>query len=359
MTDLLKILFLVPYPIEGASYRYRVHQFLPYLSHNNIQYTVSSFMCQKFYKIVYKKGHFFKKIYFTFCGFLRRIKDLGSLHKYNIIFIHLESSPFPVSFIEHVAKWFKKKIIYDLDDAIFLKKEGTNKFIRNPFRSHQNIPKLITLSSHTIVCNDYLKTFASQFIDEKKITVIPTSVDTHQFNKNKTHNNEPVIGWIGSHSTFPYLVEILDIFPELSKKYRFVLKIVGAPKKIILPDVQILQKHWMLQDEISDFQSLDIGLYPLPQKEWIKGKTGFKPIQYMSVSVPCVASNVGRAQEFIIHGVNGFLVNSRDEWIDTLSQLLTSKDLREEVGKKGRKTVEEHYSLDIQAPKLIKLLKNV
>ncbi len=355
----MRVLFLVPYPIEGASYRYRIHQFLPYLKKENIDYKVSSFISSRFYKIVYKKGYLAKKIFYLGGAIARRLLDLINLPRYDIICVHLESSPFPILLLERLARFLKKPLIYDLDDAIFMKKEGSVSFIRKIFKSDRKIARLASMSSHTIVCNDYLKNYASGFQDPQNITIIPTSVDTSLYQKRESRpRQKPVIGWIGSHTTFPYLEEILDLFPTLSKNHDFVLKIVGAPKKIALLNVDLDQPEWRLEDEIGEFQSLDIGVYPLPDNEWVKGKTGFKPVQYMSAHAVCVASDIGRNREIIRNGHNGFLVKRKEEWIEKLSLLLSSPDLRNRMAEAGRKTVEQFYSLKVQAPKFVTLFKN-
>lgn len=353
-----KVLFLVPYPIEGASYRYRIHQFLPYLKKEKTHYKVSSFISPRFYKIVYKKGYVAKKIFYLAEALFRRLIDFVSLPTYDILCVHLESWPFPLLLFEHFARFLKKPIIYDLDDAIFMKKEGSVSFLRKLFKSHKKIARLTGLSSHVIVCNGYLKNFSSQFLDPKKITVIPTCIDTDLYKKRgEASPQKPTIGWIGSHTTFPYLEEILDIFPILAEKYDFKLKIVGASKKIVLPRVDLAQSEWKLDNEIKEFQSLDIGVYPLPDNEWVKGKTGFKPIQYMAVHAVCVASDVGVNSEIIQNGRNGFLVKRKEEWIEKLSLLLSSEEFRNRIAEEARKTVEQFYSLKVQVPQFVALFK--
>ena len=146
----MKVLFLVPYPLEGASYRYRIHQFLPYLQKENISYKVSSFISQDFYKILYKKGYLLKKLFFTLLGLQRRFIDILSLYTYDVIFIHLESSPLPILLLERMAQVLKKPIIYDFDDAIFLEKENSTNILRTILKAYKKTPQRIALSSKII-----------------------------------------------------------------------------------------------------------------------------------------------------------------------------------------------------------------
>ena len=181
------------------------------------------------------------------------------------------------------------------------------------------------MSKHVITCNTYLADYAGRY--NKNITVIHTSVDTSKFMpKDKDDKQDITIGWIGSHSTARYLEQLKDVFKMLAEKHRFNLKIIGADKfDLNIEGVKIMNLAWELKSEISEFQSLDIGVYPLPENEWVMGKTGFKTIQYMSVGVPCVVSNTGANRGIIQDGVNGYLAGTREEWIMKLSMTISRR----------------------------------
>jgi len=123
--------------------------------------------------------------------------------------------------------------------------------------------------------------------------------------------------------------------------------------------VNVENKEWRLENEYEDYKSLDIGVYPLPNDEWAKGKAGFKAIYYMAAGVPCVASPVGMNKEIIQDGVNGFLANSEEEWLEKISLLIENPELRKKIGLAGRKTVEERYSVKVNAPRFLKVLQFV
>jgi glycosyltransferase involved in cell wall biosynthesis len=165
-----------------------------------------------------------------------------------------------------------------------------------------------------------------------------------------------VIGWIGSHSTFPYIKSLLPIIEELGNRHRFKLKIVGGTEEVRLPTVEVENVRWQLEREVEDFRSLDVGLYPIISDEWSIGKSGFKAIQYMSVGIPTVASAVGAVTEILDDGVTGFLVNTPDEWYDRLSLLLTSAELRRQLGEAAREVVVRRYSLTAQAEELRRVI---
>lgn len=356
----MKVLFLVPYPTSGASTRYRVEQYLPYLTKHNIDYRVSPFVSERFYKIIYSKGKYAQKIFYLFNSLKRRLEDMLAFAEYDIVFIHLEAFPFGPPLLEYFFSAFKKPIIFDLDDAIYLRNRAFVNNIVKILRCPQKIPKVIGLSSHVIVCNNFLKDYALQFKPEECLTVIHTSLDTDRFIplRHKTDSRNLVIGWIGSHTTSVYLNQLKDVFKRLAEKYNFILKIIGAGREIRFPGVKVINEQWSLERDIESFRGLDIGIYPLSNDEWIKGKTGFKTMQYMSVGIPCVVSAVGNNLEIVQDGQNGYLANSNEEWIGKLSLLIENPQLRLRLGEAGRKTVVEKYSLKVNAPKFVQVLEN-
>lgn len=355
----MKVLFIEPYPIEGPSSRYRVEQYVPYLSNEGVECKVRPFVSSDFYKIIYKRGFYFRKLLLFLECSLKRIFDIFTALKSDIIFIHLEAFPFGPPLLEWVLFKFNKKIIYDLDDAIYMGATSPTNWFLKCLKYPSKIKKIIRMSRCVITCNEHLADYVSNY--NKKVTVIPTSVDTLKFCPAvKKETKDITIGWIGSHSTAVYLEELKNVFDMLSRKFKFNLKIIGAGRhNINIPGVNIIDLDWHLEDEIAQFRSLDIGVYPLPDNEWIKGKTGFKTVQYMSVGVPCVVSNVGRNKDIVRDGVNGYLANTDEEWVEKLSLLINNPQLRKRIAEEGLRTVEERFSLKVNAPKLSGILKKV
>lgn len=359
----MKVLFIVPYPTEGPSFRYRVEQFLPYLREKGIEYRVSSFMSSQFYNFFYdrKKRDALKLLGFLAQGTLRRTLDVFRADSYDLIFVHLEGFPVGPPVFEWLCTRLKKPIIFDLDDAIFMKKKvGSENRLVNILKYPAKIPQIIGLSSQVIVCNDYLKEYAARYIPKERIHVIPTSLDLERFRLKevRSSNDRLTIGWIGSHTTAAYLELLNGVFEQLSRKYDFVLKVVGAGREFSIPGVQVINQQWSLERDVQEFHSLDIGVYPLPNDEWIKGKTGFKTCQYLSVGVPCVVSNAGRNKEIIQDGVNGFLAGSEQEWMEKLTRLIEDEGLRNRFAAAGRKTIEERFSVKSNAPRLLKIIED-
>ncbi|HOX09512.1 MAG TPA: hypothetical protein PLA52_02590, partial [Candidatus Omnitrophota bacterium] len=231
----MRVLFLEPYPTEGPSSRYRVEQYIPYLRQNGIECEVRPFVSSAFYRILYKKGMYLRKLAYFAAGSFRRIADLFAAFSSDVVFIHLEAFPFGPPAIEWLLAAAGKKIIYDLDDAIYLgSASSTNSFLKG-LKCPWKIPKIIAMSRRVITCNEYLAEYVSKY--NREVTVIHTSVDTEKFKPLSYPAGKPAgrpagritIGWIGSHSTAKYLESIKGVFEELVKRgLQFRLKIIGA-----------------------------------------------------------------------------------------------------------------------------------
>lgn len=353
----MKILFIVPYPTEGASNRYRVEQYLPYLKDNGFEYCVSPFVSSEFYKIIYKKGHVFKKLYYFLKGLMRRMSDIMCVRCYDLIFIHREACPVGPPIFEWLIYKFKKPIIFDFDDAIFLPSFNFENRLYRFLKFPSKTKSIIKMSSHIIIANRFLEDYVRKF--NSCVDVIHTPIDTERFTVAiKRNSSQITIGWIGSPTTSSYLESIYHAMQKLSRKYGFTLKIVGAGRLVSIAGVKVENYDWFLEREIQDFQSVDIGIYPLPDTLWVRGKAAFKAIQYMAVGVPAVASPVGMTKDLIQDGANGFLANSEEEWVKKISMLIEDPLLRKKMGLAGRRTVEERFSIKINAPKYLRIIRN-
>lgn len=339
----MRLLCLVPYPTEGPSNRYRVEQFLPYLSARGIEADLRPFMSPEFFRHAYQKGHWAKKGRLFLDSTLHRLSDLGKVGRYDGFLVHLEAFPLGPPVLEWLLSKSGKPILFDFEDAIYMPDPHSHPLFRM-LKYRKKFYKILTLSRHVFVCNPYLKTLVERY--NRRVTVLPTSIDIEKFTvKSKGGTASPVIGWIGSHSTLPYLLPLKEVFQELSRRHPFVLRIIGGGSELSFPGVEVENRPWRLETEVEDFQNLDIGLYPLPDSEWARAKTPFKSIQYMAAGLPVVVSPVGGNRTIVEEGKQGFFATSKEEWVEKLSRLLASRDLREHMGREGRKRVEERYAL--------------
>ena len=353
----IKVLALTPIPEEGAGCRFRVSQYVPYLRRAGFDVTISSFYTPEFFRLVYQRGRYLRKALSFSALTLRRVRELFTLGTYDLVLLYREAIPLGPPLIE----WFVARrglpIVYDFDDAIFLPNVSeANRafaFLKNPGR----VAQIIKLSRHVVVGNEFLAAYARQH--NAAVTVIPTAVDTDRFVPRETPEvpGRPlVVGWIGSPTTFPYLEALAGVLRDVATRHQFVLKVSGAGRPVRCPGVTTQEVPWSLADEVSLFNTCDIGVYPLTDDEWSKGKCGFKAIQCLACGVPVVAAAVGVNREIIEDGVNGFLAATHAEWVAKLERLLTDASLRDSFAAAGRRTIEERYSLQVTAPRLAAVL---
>ena len=356
----MKVLFLASYPEEGQSTRYRITQYLSYLEWNGCQCSVRPFLSTKAYQTLYTGDSLVYKVLTFSASMLRLLSQTVRVGEYDVVFVQREAMLVGPPMVEWwISRVAKKPLIFDLDDAIFIPYESlTYGNIANWFRFPDKYEQIIRMSSQVIAGNEYLRDYAIKL--NPNVTVIPTVVDTDLFMplSDRKMSERPVLGWIGSHSTTRYLKMILPALGRLAKKYDLVLKVVGASEPVKIQGVECINQAWQLDREVEDFQSLDIGLYPLPDDPWARGKCGLKAIQYMAVGIPAVCSAVGVNKEIVQDGVNGYLAETEEEWITKLEFLLDDHELRRRLGVAGRATVEEKYSVQVQAPRVLDVIRS-
>ncbi len=352
-----RILFLVPYPLNCApSQRFRVELFLPAIEKAGFKYSVKNFMDISTWNVFYSKGNTVKKIIGLMKGFLRRTYHVFFIVPfYDFIFIHREASPAgPPVFEWLIAKIFRKKIIYDFDDAIWIADTNSGKITRW-IKAFWKI-KYICKWAYKCSCgNNYLCDFASQFNDH--VIYMPTCVDTEKGHyKIKEHSNSSklVIGWTGSHSTLKYLDEMLPVFNKLKNQVDFDFLVIANKA----PDVKFENFKfikWNQDTENEDLLKMDIGIMPLHHDKWSEGKCGFKLIQYLACGIPALASPVGVNKVIIEENKNGFLCNSEEDWVQKLFTLLENSELRNKMGAAGRNKIVNEYSIQSREKEFIQL----
>ena len=354
----VKVLALSPIPEEGAGCRFRVAQYVPYLRQAGIDVTISAFYSPAFFDVVYRRGHYARKAAMFVAQTARRLSEMLSVTQYDLVLLYREAIPLGPPVIERLIAARGIPIVYDFDDAIFLPNVSeANKaisFLKDPGR----VSTILRLSSKVVVGNEFLAGYARRFASS--VTVIPTAVDTTRFVPRQPvqtlDSRALVVGWIGSPTTFQYLESMKDVLAEVSARHPFTLKVSGPGRAVNFPGVDVQVAPWSMAEEVTLFNSCDIGVYPLTDDDWSRGKCGFKAIQFMACGVPVVAAAVGVNREIITHGVNGMLAATRDEWVAHLSRLLTDAELRRTITAAGRETIEAKYSLRVTAPQLAGVL---
>ena len=251
-------------------------------------------------------------------------------------------------------------LIFDDDDGLSSVKLRSS----NGYLSYLKFPgktrTICRLAAHVMAGNEYLADYARAV--NERVTVIPTTVDTEKYTvEPKADSDPPIIGWTGSYSTVQHLRTLAGALRRLSERERFRLRVIGAEGVSLdgLEGVEVEVLPWRSETEVADLRPLDVGIMPLPEDRWSRGKCGMKALQYMGLAIPTVCSPVGVNSDIIRDGENGFLAATEDEWVEKLARLLRSPELRARLGRAGRETIEARYSAAVQAPRVLQIIESV
>lgn len=356
-----KLLVISPYPFNQApSQRFRFEQYFNFFKQNNILISHQSFLDIYTWNIFYKEGFFFLKLLGILKGLYKRFVLLFNLKQYDIIFIHRETCFIGGAIFEYVYSKLNRNIIFDFDDAIWLHDVSKANDLLGWLKKPEKTSKIISYAKLVIAGNAYLAEYAKKY--NSNVVIIPTTIDTkyHCRKNHKTLKNDIIIGWTGSSTTNRHLKTLLPVIKKLKLLYRERIRFVMI-SNIPLEESSGLIDFipWNKQTEINDLLSFDIGIMPLPDDEWTRGKCGFKGLQYMALEIPTIMSPVGVNTEIIQDGENGFLAATEEEWIEKLSLLIESSELRDKLGKAGRKTVVEKYSVEANKQKYLDAFNSV
>jgi glycosyltransferase involved in cell wall biosynthesis len=355
----MRILFISPYPTgEAPSQRFRFEQYFSVLEKKGYKYTTSPFLSRHAWKIVYKQGYFLQKVWAIIVGYLRRVFDLLRVFRYDVVFIHRESSPFGVPWFEWIiTRLFRKYTIYDFDDAIWIPNASeTNKNLTMMLKRFGNTAKICSWANVVSVGNAYLADYALRY--NKNVVINPTTIDTSEYhNTLATHQNDKfVIGWTGSHSTVQYLDELFPIFKRLEAKYDFEVHVIcDVPPKFELQSLKFVP--WNKQGEIGDLLNFNVGLMPLREDIWAKGKCGFKALQYMALGIPAIVSGVGVNAEIVDNEINGFVCRTPEDWYATLEKLLSNPSILKKLSENTRQKIVDNYSLSSNKENFLRLFE--
>jgi glycosyltransferase involved in cell wall biosynthesis len=360
--QMAKLLFITPYPIESASERYRIYQFLPYLERAGFVCTVRPFATRPLHRAIQAERLAPKLLYTPYC-YARRMLDLASISGYDAVVVHRGIFPFLWPALEKMVIRRHTRVIFDFDDAVHLGHRDTVA-TKYPWiyklKYGPGVNGMLSQCAHVIAGNRTLAEHALLF--NSQVSIMPTVVDLDQYTYQRYRDTGDVvtIGWVGSRSTSPYLLEIEPALRRLSDahpgKIRF--RLYGDPRrKLNLPNFESLP--FSLASEIEDLRTFDIGIMPVPDNDWTRGKCALKAIQYMALGIPTVTSPVGMATELVQHNVNGLWAQTPEEWFDTLNRLITDIQLRRMFAEEGRRTVVARYSLQEWGSRLAELFDRI
>lgn len=358
-----KVLFLVPYPTgESPSQRFRFEHYFSELEARGFSYTVRSFLNQNNWQIFFKPGRFPQKGWALLTGFARRWASVFEAPFYDFIFIHRETTPVGPPVMEWLlAKLLRRKIIYDFDDAIWLTDRKHEPWFLRVLKWRSKV-ELTCRWAYKISCgNEYLADYARRF--NRRVYYMPTVVDTAHWHNPALYpevHRDPAkitIGWTGSHSTLKYLKDLVPVLQQLELEYHNLSILIIADQKPDFDLSSLLFIPWSKAAEVRDLMRIDIGIMPLPDDEWAKGKCGFKAIQYMALGIPAVVSPVGVNTQIVDHDRNGFVAATPQEWYAILKKLIEDKALIRQAGASSRQKIIDAYSVSSTASSFISLFE--
>ena len=353
---MIRVLALVPYPTGRVpGQRYRIEQWAPLLRPHGIEVTFSAFLPILGMDVLYERGHTLRKTWSTLLGYVKRLREINDVERFDVSFVYREAALMGPTWIEsHVAR--RRPLVFDFDDAIYLPASSAANPISRVFRRGGKAKAICRLAKHVIVGNETLAAFARQY--GGAVTEIPSTIDTDVYAVcERPPNRRPVVGWTGSSTTVPYLKTLLPAFSELRRLVDYELRIIGGC--VAVPGVDVRCVPWRPESEVQDLRPLDVGLMPLPDDEWSRGKCGMKALQYMGLGIPPVVSPVGVNARIVRDGVSGFHARTPAEWLDRMVLLLRDPGLRARMGAEARRTVEEGYAARVHAPRLAEIFRAV
>jgi glycosyltransferase involved in cell wall biosynthesis len=314
-----KILVICPHPENIApGQRLKYEQYFDNWRKNGYEITVSPFFSNRMQSILYNKSNKLEKVYWVLWAYLKRVLTVFTLKQYDLVYIFLWVTPFGYPLMERLYVTINPNMVYDIDDAIFMKAESVINRSIDFIRGRSKPFFLMKKAKHVIACTPFLTEVALTY--NPNVTDISSTINTDSYKPVNLYNNDRklVLGWSGSHSTSPFLYLLKDVLLELHTKIPFKLLVMGdASFNIEGLDVEALP--WSVESEIPTLQRFDIGLYPLPlDNKWVLGKSGLKALQYMAVGLPVVATAIGANYRIIENGKTGFLVKTKEEWIFSL-----------------------------------------
>ncbi len=345
------VLVLSKYDQMAASPRVRFMQYRSALDAAGIRLHLSPFfddayLKQRFSTGAIGGGHVLRAL-------TRRITSVLTAHRWDLVWFHYELIPYIPALLERALGWAGVPYIYDIDDAIFHQYDQSRwRVIRSVLGA--KVGAVIRGARAVTAGNEYLADYARRH--NPNVEVVPSVVDTSLFQPCFKNPTTPVVlGWIGSPSSSAYLDSAFEALVEVSKLRRVKLLAVGAQP---LPDLgfEVEVRKWRANREIADLQSFDIGIMPMHDTPWARGKCAYKLIQYMACGCPVVADPIGANRDVVTPDV-GMLPKGKDEWVSALLRLIDDPELRARMGAAGRARVVENYSLHSQAPRILTALQ--
>ncbi len=350
----MKVLLLSRYSRRGASSRIRSYQYLPFLESQGVHVTVSPLFEDSYLPDLYSgRGIDVRSL---LQAYSRRVRCLLQRRQFDLLWVEYEILPWLPDWAEQMLALFRIPYVVDYDDAIFHRYDMHPRGVVRAFLG-KKIDRVMRRAVLVIAGNRYLAERAWKS-GARQVAILPSVVDLDRYSSQEDKARDVfTVGWIGSPTTAAYLDLVAPAVEEFARDRKVRIVLVGT-RKVPISGLPVETREWSEETEVKDIKDFDVGIMPLPDDPWSRGKCGYKLVQYMACAVPVVASPVGVNKEMVRNGLNGFLAEGKEDWVQALNILYENASQREEMGKAGRALVEEKFCLQVTAPRLLSLLRS-
>ena len=291
-------------------------------------------------------------------AWIRRAHTVGRAAAFDVVYLYREAALIGPAWLERFARHRNARLVYDFDDAVWLSYVSPRNRYLSYLKSPGKTRAICRMAAAVTVGNETLREFARGY--NPAVTVIPSTVSLREYHPRPDPHAgaTPVIGWTGSHSSAQYLRLVEGALRTLARRRQFRFLVIGL-EDYRLEGVDVECRAWRAETEVEDLWPMDVGIMPLFDDSWARGKCAMKAIQYMGVGLPAVVSPVGANRAVVEDGTSGLHAGTEGEWVSALDRLLADGDLRRRMGAEGRRRVEREYSAEAQAPRLGAVLRSL
>jgi glycosyltransferase involved in cell wall biosynthesis len=321
-----------------------------------VEFEVRPLFPEGAYENLYKRGHLTAKAIYTLIGAARRIADVRRAERWDVVLLFREAFPLGPPLIETLLEK-RVPVVYDFDDAIFIGDTSPANQIVKHWKQPSKVGRIVEAATMTTVGNAWLANYAHRY--SPNVTLLPTTIDIAEYAfRPRPVSDRLTVGWSGSRTTSAHLRTIDGGLRRMLSELPVDLVVIGDPDYRLprAPNVTVLP--WRASTELQDLDRIDVGLMPLPDNDWSRGKCGLKALQYMAVGAVAVVSPVGVNPDIIEHDGNGLIADSDDEWVEAVGSLVDDHRCRQRLAAAGRTTVEDEYSGQAWAPRFLEVLEN-
>lgn len=354
------ILFIASHRLDRApGQRFRFEQYFGHLERNGFRCELSHLVTEQDDAVLYRKGHYLDKARFVRRCHRKRRADLARMHEFDIVFIFREALMTRSIAFEKAFRRGGARIVFDFDDSIWLPNVSDANRRWAWMKDADKTSRIIALSDLVLAGNPYLADYARGY--NGHVEVVPTTIDTDEYRPVERPAGGPVtIGWSGSITTIQHFQHALPFLRAIKERFgdRVAFRVIGDGT-YREASLGIQGMPWRKDTELQDLAAIDIGIMPLPDDPWAKGKCGLKGLQYMGLGIPAIMSPVGVNTEIIQDGVNGYLADGTGEWVQKLATLVEDAELRRRIGAQARRTVEERYSVKAWRDRYLQLFNDL